>query len=353
MALACCVDTRLILPTREVSYYCTFQSPIIACNLDMLLKILTLHSPVWLTRQGRQAEAEAALRRLAVEGLDVFPDLERMVKVDRQEQLYEAKSTYSQIFKGINLRRTMISTVSYASIATTGTQLASSAAYFMLRKSCHSSPRLTGPVVFAYEFHTYNLHERTVAGVAAGNGFYWSLGCTLAAFFAAFVGLWILSKRERRRVYVWAQAISAIALLAIGFLQLDPSYYQSHRSVYAQGACMVLWNLVYGAVIGPLSTVIMGEVPSNALRAKTVAFATMVQVCTVVLGMVLQPYFLDPAFGHLQGYVGFISGGSGVLWTVWAFFYLPETSLGIEELDTLFERRVNARHFARNRVIAG
>ncbi|CAG7971124.1 unnamed protein product [Penicillium salamii] len=273
-------------------------------------------SPVWLTRQGRAADAEAALRRLAVPGLDVLPDLERMVELDRQEQSFEASSSYTDIFKGTNLRRTMISTISYASIATTGNNLANNTAYFML-----------------------------LAGVDADTGLYWSLGCTLAAFVASFAGLYILARCRRRRIYIWAQLISSLCLLLIGFLQLEPGYYQSRKAVSAQGGFMVVWNLTYGAVIGPLSTVIMAEVSSNALRAKTVAFASMVQSVVVVLGMTIHPYFLAPESAHLQGFVGFIAGGSGILWTLWAFFLLPETSLSIEKLDDLFHRQVSTRRF--------
>ncbi|CAI6019613.1 unnamed protein product [Clonostachys chloroleuca] len=278
--------------------------------------ILAPESPVWLIRQGRAADAEAALRRLAVGDLDVLPDLERIVALDLHEQSLEASSSYLDIFKGTNLRRTFISAISYASIATTGNTLANNGAYFML-----------------------------LVGVDADTGFYWSLACSLGAFLGSLPSLWILAKYRRRWIYFWAQLASAVSLLAIGFIQLNPQYYETYNSVFAQGAFMVIWNLIYGAVIGPLSTVIMGEVPSNALRAKTVAFATMTQVALVVLGLTINPYFLDPEHGHLQGYAGFIAGGSGLLWTAWSFFCLPETSLSVERLDELFDNKVSARHF--------
>ncbi|KAM6517515.1 hypothetical protein FSOLCH5_008478 [Fusarium solani] len=72
----------------------------------------------------------------------------------------------------------------------------------------------------------------------------------------------------------------------------------------------------------------MGEVPSNALRPKTVAFASAVQVIM-----------------HLQGYIRFIAGASSLAYTIWTFFSVPETSLAIEILDMLFMSEVKAHHF--------
>lgn len=80
----------------------------------------------------------------------------------------------------------------------------------------------------------------------------------------------------RHSIYAWLQFGSAVVLLVIEYLQLDLDYYQTRKSVFAQEAFMVVWNLVCGSVIGPTSTVIMGEASSSALPAKTVAVASVV-----------------------------------------------------------------------------
>lgn len=184
-----------------------------------------------------------------------------------------------------------------------------------------------------------------MAGVDAETSFLWSLGAGLGALLGAFISLWVLAKCLRRPVYIWSQLISTGLLFIMGFIQLDPKYYERHDSVFAQGALMVIWNVFYGAVLSPVSTVIMGEVPSNALRPKTVAFATAAQVVMLVLVLTIYPYLLNPDSGHLQGYIGFIAGASGLAYTIWTFFFVPETSLSIETLDMLFMSEVKARHF--------
>ncbi|KAJ4212857.1 hypothetical protein NW759_011497 [Fusarium solani] len=184
-----------------------------------------------------------------------------------------------------------------------------------------------------------------MAGVDAEISFLWSLGAGLGALLGAFISLWILAKCLRRPVYIWGQLINTGLLFIIGFIQLDPKYYERHNSVFAQGALMVIWNIFYGAVLSPVSTVIMGEVPSNALRPKTVAFASAVQVIMLVLVLTIYPYLLNPDSRHLQGYIRFIAGASSLAYTIWTFFSVPETSLAIETLDMLFMSEVKAHHF--------
>ncbi|KAJ3547329.1 hypothetical protein NM208_g1569 [Fusarium decemcellulare] len=285
------------------------------------LSLFAPESPVWLIRKGRIAEAGAALARLAVKGYDVRPDLSQIIIVDREERVLDKNTSYQEIFKGPNLRRTTIACVCYCTIITTGNALANSSAFYMI-----------------------------LGGVDAKTGFFWSLGCGLAALLGAFASLGILAKLRRRPIYIWSQLASAILLFVIGFVQLAPDYYEKHDAIFGQGALMVLWNVVYGAAISPISTVIMGEVPSNALRPKTVAFSTMVQQVMVLLVLVINPYLLNPEFAHLQGYVGFIAGASGLVTTVWIFFFVPETSLPIQKLDLLFRFEVGTRHFTTYKV---
>ncbi|KAJ4128596.1 hypothetical protein NW765_012984 [Fusarium oxysporum] len=208
-------------------------------------------SPVWFIRKGKVAEAEAALDRLAAKGYDVRQDLESIIEIDREEQALDKSTSYQEIFKSTNLRRTIIACVCFSTIITiitTGNALANNAAYFMI-------------LVFSLE----------------QDGFFWLLGCGLAALVGAFASLPILAKCRRRPVYIWARFISATLLFLIGFVQLAPYYYEKHVAIFAQGALMILLIVVHGAAISPISTVIVGEVPSNALRPKRVAISNMVQ----------------------------------------------------------------------------
>ncbi|KAI8716220.1 hypothetical protein NCS52_00915100 [Fusarium sp. LHS14.1] len=283
----------------RISFAITWAWPFVLLPVSFF----TPESPMWLIRQGRTADAEAALQRLAISDFDISPDLARMAEIDRQEQAFENSTTYKEIFKGSNLRHTIIATGCYSIIINTGASLTNGGSYFMI-----------------YQFIP-------LAGVDAETSFLWSLGAGLGALLGAFISLWILAKCLRRPVYIWSQLISTGLLFIIGFTQLDPKYYERKD------------------ILSPVSTVIMGEVPSNALRSKTVAFATAVQIVISVLILTIYPYLLGPDSKHLQGYIGFIAGASSLVYTIWTFFYVPETSLTIETLDMLFTSEVNARHF--------
>lgn len=92
-------------------------------------------SPVWFIRKGKVAEAEAALDRLAAKGYDVRQDLESIIEIDREEQALDKSTSYQEIFKSTNLRRTIIACVCFSTIITiitTGNALANNAAYFMI-----------------------------------------------------------------------------------------------------------------------------------------------------------------------------------------------------------------------------
>lgn len=65
-------------------------------------------SPWWLVRQQRVEEAEMALKRLASDKVNVKAVLAQIVETDRLETEMEAGSTYRDVFRKINWRRTEV-----------------------------------------------------------------------------------------------------------------------------------------------------------------------------------------------------------------------------------------------------
>jgi SP family sugar:H+ symporter-like MFS transporter len=109
----------------------------------------------------------------------------------------------------------------------------------------------------------------------------------------------------------------------------------------AAAKCLVaftcLYIFTYGATWGPVPQAILGEIPSNRLRSKTIAIATTVNwLCTlfIICGM---PYLISNSYANLGTKVGFIFGGCTVLTFFWTLFFLPETSgRTLEEIDEMF-----------------
>lgn len=105
--------------------------------------------------------------------------------------------------------------------------------------------------------------------------------------------------------------------------------------------CLVAFTctfiFTYGATWGPVPQAILGEIPSNRVRSKTVSIATSINwLCTlfIVCG---SPYLLSDSYANLGTKMGFIFGGCTVFGTVWTYLYLPETKdRTLEEIDEMF-----------------
>jgi hypothetical protein len=60
---------------------------------------------------------------------------------------------------------------------------------------------------------------------------------------------------------------------------------------------------------------------------------------------------LNPDAGNLSGKVGFVFGAITFVAFIGCFFFVPETKgRTIEEIDHLYDEKVNPRHFAKTQV---
>ena len=115
---------------------------------------------------------------------------------------------------------------------------------------------------------------------------------------------------------------------------------------------MLVWNFIYDMTVGPVCFVLLAECSAVRVRSKTIALATAAQGLLTIFMDALIPYMINPDQLDLQGKVGFLFGGLGAVALVWAHFHVPETrGRSYEELDLLFGRGVDARDFARYRIV--
>jgi len=87
-------------------------------------------SPFWLVRQGRFEDAENALKRLSSEKVNIKAALAQIVETDTLERDMEAGSTYYDVFKKINWRRTEIAIGVYTTQVLCGVYLINYGTYF-------------------------------------------------------------------------------------------------------------------------------------------------------------------------------------------------------------------------------
>ena len=92
-------------------------------------------SPWWLVRKGREAEALHSVKRLgrqtSVQNVETVAMIRRVVELEKSE----TAPSYTELFKGTDLRRTLIVCAIYASQNLSGNLIANQAVYFFERMS--------------------------------------------------------------------------------------------------------------------------------------------------------------------------------------------------------------------------
>jgi len=110
--------------------------------------------------------------------------------------------------------------------------------------------------------------------------------------------------------------------------------------------CIFLWSLIYQATIGAIGYAVASEISTLPLRATV---QSIIGVTSIVVAWVVgfvTPYMINPDAGDLGPKVGFVFFGLGVPVSITLFFLVPETKgLTFDEIDWLFNSKVNIRHF--------
>ncbi|CAK7237601.1 hypothetical protein SBRCBS47491_010038 [Sporothrix bragantina] len=112
--------------------------------------------------------------------------------------------------------------------------------------------------------------------------------------------------------------------------------------------CIFLWAVFYQVSVGAVGLAIASEMATPRLRPITISLVGCMQGVSGWLIGFVSPYMINPDAGNLGAKVGFVFAGFGVPLCILIFFYIPETKgLSFEDLDMLFENKVNTRHFTR------
>ncbi|KAH3898654.1 related to maltose permease [Saccharomycodes ludwigii] len=308
--------------TSKWAYKVPFAIQFIWPVLILVILPFAPESPYWLVRKGKMDAAKKSVRKIcgpkASEEI-VENRLMVIVNTTSLEDELEKSSSYWDLFKGSNLRRTEVATVVYS-----------------IQVFCG--------VPFAVNYSTYFFSIAT--DIKTSVSFDLALG-SAAIGFAATCSAWVfLSYFGRRFIYNVCMVLLTTVLFVIGFLDC-PKSYTSHESLaYAQASLMLVWNFIYQMSAGATAFTIISENSAMNVRSKTIAFATAVQALFFIVATVVVPYMLNPDNGNLRGKTGFVFGAFCFVCTVWSFFRLPETSgRSYEELDIMYHRGIPAREF--------
>ena len=197
-------------------------------------------SPWWLVRKGRLEEAAHSVERLgrrskmnSGETVAMMRRVVDMEKTDKTPSLIE-------LFKGTDLRRTLIVAGVYAAQNLTGNLIANQAVYFFEQ-----------------------------AGMKTDTAF--ALGLITSALQMIFVMLsWVLTSYfGRRSIYLWGSAGNTLLLIALG---VAASVGYSHAATLAQASLGLIVSVLFTLGPAPASWVIIGETSAIRLRPLTTGF---------------------------------------------------------------------------------
>ncbi|CVL13650.1 related to transporter (major facilitator superfamily) [Fusarium proliferatum] len=281
-------------------------------------------SPWWCVRKGRIADAKTNLRRLVDSRTTPAESLDNMVKLMEvtvsQEREVGTGKHYTDCFRGVNRRRTMIACCTWGIQILSGTGLRTYATYFY--------------------------HQ---AGLPTTQAF----NMSLIQYALGIIGVWIswlmLPYFGRRTMYIWGLAGLEICLLVMGGLGTTPT---TSVMGWAIGSMLILYTLVYDITVGPICYALVSEVPASELRSKTVVLARMTYNMLNIVSNVITPYMLNPGAWAWGAKTGFFFAGTCFISLIFTLHCIPETKdRTYAELNVLFQRRTKAWKFIDETVI--
>ena len=293
--------------TEKLTTHWAYSAPFAAQWFWPLVVLIGMpfapESPWWLVRRGRIDEAEKVLRRLASPSVDIRPTLAMIIETDRIEQEMEAGTTYADIFKKVNRRRTEIATGVYSIQVLCG--------------------------IYLIGYGTYFFEQ---AGLATDKAFDMGIGFLGVGFVGTCLSWILLLYFGLRTIYNTSLFFLALLQFIIGILDCVPNYTNHTSVIWAQSTLMLVWNFVYDLGVGPVCFVILCECSATRVRSKTIAFSTAVQAMLGIIMSVAIPYALNPAYGNWRGKLGFFFGGLAAICLVWAYFRVPEMKVRLWSL---------------------
>ncbi|RFU27222.1 hypothetical protein B7463_g9101, partial [Scytalidium lignicola] len=284
---------------------------------------LAPESPWWLARMGRTEEAGMMLRRLRSKDTteeEITDTISMMMYTVKIENEMKSSSSYLDLFKGFDLRRTEITVLTY-----------------IIQELC--AP-LVGHVVYFLE----------QAGLESSASFDFGMGEYALAIIGVFIACYLVPKVGRRTLLLVGTLFMTVTTVLIGFLGI-PGTTTHPNLAYAIGSILLIEYFFFFITIGPIIYTIVTEIPSNYLRIKSVVLArALYNVCTLVYGQ-LVPHMIQSTSWNWGAKSGFFYGGLMGVSLIWAYYRVPETkNRTFAEIDILFKNKVKARQFSKTKV---
>ncbi|OQU96574.1 hypothetical protein CLAIMM_02638 [Cladophialophora immunda] len=277
-----------------------YRAPLMTEFIPSLLLLVGLYflpeTPRWYAARGLPEKALESMRRIRgptypeEEIRAEVADIIAMVEIERE---LEGASTWADCFRGTDLRRTTLTVVS----------------------------TVYGTFFFQLSGVTHAFLITVITGV-----------CGIAGSISAF---FLVRWFGRRPILIVGAASQGTCMFIFAIVAVAlPGSTAASKCLCA---FVSIFIFTYGATWGAVSQVLLGEIPSNKLRSKTIGLATCAGWLCDTLIICGIPYLLSPVYANMGAKVGFIFGGTQVVVLLWSIFFIPETKdRTLEEIDEMF-----------------
>lgn len=259
-------------------------------------------SPWWLVRKHRYDDAERTVSRLTDGSANPKEVVAMMKRTTQLEADTAVGTSYLDLFKGTDLRRTEIACMAWSIQAGIGNPLQGYTTYFFQQ-----------------------------AGLSVSDSFKFNIGNNATSFVGVLLAWPLLYYLGRRTVFLGGLIIMTILYFAIGFAGI-PSEGAAGVN-WARASLLVIYLFVYSPTVGATVYPIVGEVGASKLRGKTVAMARNCYCIVFIVVNLIVPYMLSPTAWNWGAKAGFFFGGISCLCIVWTWYRLPEMKVGARFLS--------------------
>ncbi|KXH39054.1 sugar transporter [Colletotrichum nymphaeae SA-01] len=271
-------------------------------------------SPRWLLLRDRVEEARKA-HHLLREGTMSEDEISHEFAKIQQSLLDEPEQGRTkELFQGVNRKRTAIAVGMSFFQQATGQAFASQYG-----------------AVWVKSLGTLNPFDVTLGSSALTTGLI--ITC-----------LFLTDRVGRRKILLVGAAVQTVALYTMAGLGVPRPVPNANKS--GMVGMLLLFGAGFGLGWGPLTYVVVTEVPALRLRDRSQRVSSLVNIFMNFLVNFTLPYLLNAPYAALQSKVGFIFGSIAVCSALFVFFCVPECKeRSLEEIDRMFHYGVPVRHF--------
>ncbi|KIA75815.1 hypothetical protein HK57_00429 [Aspergillus ustus] len=286
---------------------------VIGCGL-----LFVTDAPTFYLIKGKDEEAERSLRRIRRGYTDAEINSElQALKSQNDLRQEDVQVPLSELFKGPNLRRTLLA-ISVANLQ-----------------------QLSG-IAFATNYATIFLQQV----VPGQDPFVLSIGLYTLAFGGAVVGVFLIDRVGRRPLALTTFIILLVTNTAIGGLGFVDTA-RNPLGAKALAAFCLMFAFFFAAGFGPLAYVVTAEMPTARLKNRTSGLSFLIQSVLNIVVIYALPYIAQSDGANLQAKTYLIFAGWMLFAVLIVFFFLPETKgRSAAEIDEMFEAGVPARKFS-------